>query len=413
MIHVPRMHWPIRAINGLGRAARGLGLCRSSLDPERLIAEAQRSTRLEDYGPGPFREELAILARSLEDEARLNTVGRAIARRSLLDGLEVQLRLQDWFNRHPEIAAQEIREPVIIIGMPRTGTTILHELMALDRNNRVPMTWEAAQPFPPPEADTYDSDPRIAAQDRRLKFSHYLMPGVENMHRMGAALPQECVAITAYAFTSMQFSTIYRLPTYAHWLQHCDLGPSYRFHRRMLQYLQWRYARPHWVLKSPAHLWGLEALLAEYPDARLIQTHRDPLKIVSSLASMIPTLRAAGSDDIDVGEVAREWADSCVFALNASLRSRQSGVIDPSRVVDIQFGEFMSSQAGAVEKAYRALGLDFSPQLAGAIDAYIHANPADKHGGHKHRFDDTGLDVAAERARVREYQDYFGVASEF
>lgn len=405
----PRSPRMLRLVNTVG----GL-LPRVQLDPDTLIARARDKTRLTDFGPGgPFREGLERLCDSLQREANLTPAGRVLARQMVSQALEYQLQLQDWYTRHPEIAQEKIRCPVIIIGMPRTGTTILHELMALDPVNRCPMTWEVAHPFPPPDAATFKTDPRIQRTARELKLSHYLMPGVENMHRMGAELPQECVAITAWMFSSMQYNTVLRLPSYTHWLMNdADYAAMYRFHRRAHQYLQWRCPAQRWVVKTPGHLWSLEALLAEYPDALLVQTHRDPLKIVSSLASMLPTMRSAYARDIDVGEVAREWSDNCANALNASVASRRAGAIRPEQVVDIQFGDFMADPAAQVRRIYEQFGLEFTDAFAEAIRAYIADNPSDKHGGHKHRFEDTGLDLATERAKVQNYQDYFGVKSE-
>lgn len=405
----PHPPFLLRAANGLGRL-----LPRASLDPDTLIDRACRKTGLSDFGPdGPFREALGVLCDSLETEANLTPVGRLLVRQMVQEGLENQLQVQEWYRRYPEIADQRVDNQLIIIGMPRTGTTILHELMALDPANRCPLTWEVAHPFPPPETATYDSDPRIRETARELKLSHYIMPGVENLHRMGEQLPQECVAITAWMFTSMQYNTVLRLPHYTEWLMNkADHAAMYRFHRRVLRYLQWRCPAQRWVTKTPAHLWSLEALLAEYPDAMLVQTHRDPLKIVSSLTSMLPTLRAAYAGDIDLPELAREWSDNCADALNASVASRRAGAIKSGQVIDIQFKNFMDGPAAEVERIYQHFDLDFTEEFARAIEIYIDNNPADKHGGHKHHFSDTGLDIASERDKVRDYQDYFGVISE-
>lgn len=354
-----------------------------------------------------------MLCGSLESEAALTPVGRLLVRQMIRRGLENQLQLQHWYSRHPEIAGERVEQPLVIIGMPRTGTTILHELLALDPANRCPMTWELAHPFPPPEAATFTTDPRIKQTARELRLSHYLMPGVENMHRMGAQLPQECVALTSWIFCSMQYNTVLRIPSYTRWLMHdADHASMYRFHRRVLRYLQWHCPGRRWVTKTPAHLWSLEALLAEYPDAALVQTHRDPLNIVSSLASMLPTMRAAYAGKVDVAEIAREWSDNCADALNASVSSRRAGGVSPDQVVDIQFVNFMGDPVGQVERIYRQFGLAFTDSFAAAIRAYIDDNPANKHGGHRHKFDDTGLDPATERDKVRDYQDYFGVALE-
>lgn len=413
MNYLPRVRFPVRTVNALLGRLQSAGIARADLDPERLIDQACSDTGLEDFGGGPFRPALEVLVNALESEARLTPLGRFVTRNVLLGGLTIQLRLQDAIRTHPEITARPLQAPIIIIGMPRTGTTILHELLALDPANRIPLTWEVAEPFPPPQAATYDIDPRIGRSRRNLRVSHYLMPGIENMHRMGATLPQECVAVTAHAFASMMFTTIYRIPSYSRWLfNEADHTAVYGFHRRMHQLLQWHCMRERWVLKSPGHLWSLEALLAAYPDARLVQTHRDPLKIVSSLASMIPTLRRAASDAIDVREVAREWTDICIDGLDASVRSRRSGAVRAGQIVDIRFGDFMADQAGAVQRIYDAFGLEFTDDFRQCIHRYIARNPHDKHGGHRHRFGDTGLDLDSEREKVRAYQSYFAVPSE-
>jgi hypothetical protein len=415
MFVAPQSPLPIRFINGAMRATNQLGFARVNLTPDSLIETAKRKTGLDDFGEGPFRENLDLLLDSLEREAYLTPVGRVLTREVLITALSKQLQLQDWFKRFPEIADEKVTTPLIIIGMPRTGTTILHELMALDPNNRTPLFWEVEAPFPPPETSTYHNDSRIARSASHIKLSHYLMPGVEGMHRMGAQLPQECVSITADVFASMLYNTIYRIPTYAKWLaEKADMAPIYRYHRRMHQLLQWRCPAQRWVIKSPAHLWSIEALLREYPDAKLVQTHRDPLRIVSSLVSMTSVMRSAYErGGIDVDDLAQEWSNSCTFALNASLKTRASGAIDSRQIVDIQFGAFMKSAEAEVERIYAAFGFEFTPAFAQRIRDYLKNNSAEKHGGHKHQFSDTGLDYERERAKVKAYQDYFGVPSEF
>ena len=406
---VPRAHPPIRLLNGL------LGLLpRASLSPAALIDRARRRTGLTDFGPdGPHDEGLTVLCHALEEEAALTPLGRLLARQMLVQALACQLQLQDWLRREPAILDAPIEHPLVIVGMPRTGTSILHELLALDPSNRCPSTWEVAHPFPPPESASYASDPRIARHARELRISEYLMPGVQNLHRMGAALPQECVAITAQVFVSMQYNTIFHVPSYTRWLEHgADHVRSYRHHRRFLQYLQWRHRGERWVLKSPAHLWTLEALLQVYPDACLVQTHRDPLRIVSSLASMLPTLRSAYSRTADPRAVAREWSRNCASALDASVASRRAGAIRPPQVCDIQFREFIQHPVDEVRRLYAQFDIPFHADFEAAIRRYLEENPASKHGGHRHAFADTGLDPAQERRKVSDYQGYFAVPSE-
>lgn len=388
---------------------------RRRLRAGKLIDAACRRTRLCAFGPeGPHEDALAVLCEALEHEAELSPLGRVLARQTLVSALEIQLRLADALGKRPDLLDVPIERPVVVIGMPRTGTTILHELLALDPDNRCPLSWEVAKPFPARSASTPGgADPRIAAVAREFAFSERLMPGLQSMHRIGATLPQECVGITAFVFSSMQYPTIWHVPSYQRWLQQaCDHAPVYAFHRRFLQYLQNGMPGLRWVLKSPAHLWQLPALLASYPDARLVQTHRDPLAIVSSLASMLAVMRGAYSARVDREAIAQEWLAECASALDASLAARRSGVVPPGQLLDIPFREFMADPAAALRRLYGHFGMAFDEALAPTIEGYIRENPAGGSTGHRHRFSDTGLDLAAARRRVWVYQQAFEVPSE-
>ena len=411
MLHAPALPLGVRVFNRLSRPLGGL-LPQLSLQPEALLAAARRSTSLDDFGDPRFREGLEVLTRALEEEAGLSTLGRILTRADLVMSLENRLRLQDWRARHPEIAEETVERPIVIIGMARTGTTILHNLLARDRRNRVPLTWEVDRAFPPPEAATRDDDPRIAEVDARLSRVDELIPNFKKMHPMGALHPQECVRILSNEMASMIFELSYNVPSYREWLHHeADLRPAYRGHRRMLQHLQWRHPG-RWVLKSPCHLWHLDAVLHEYPDALFIQTHRDPLSILSSLVSLATTLRAMYGTRVSPKMLGREWSELNAEALDASVDARESGVVSPERVIDIQFRELVTDPVRTVGRIYDFVGIQMIPEAAAAIQGYWDANPADKHGKHEHRFSETGLDLEEQRARVRRYQDYFDVPSE-
>lgn len=409
----PTLPPPVRALNWAGRQLWRLGVPLVRLDEAPLFAAARKKTGLSDFGENSFHQGFAKLLNSLEGEAELSTLGRVIARASIVDLLVNRLRMAQVFRQHPEILEGEIRRPIFVVGMPRTGTSILHELLAQDPANRTPLSWEVAQPCPPPERATYDTDPRIAATDAKLAQTDRLIPEFKKIHPMGARLPQECVAITAHDFASMLFSTMYRLPTYTTWLLHeGDLVPVYRGHRRFLQLLQWRCPAQRWVLKSPGHLWSLEALLREYPDARLIQTHRDPMKILSSVTSLSVVLRSMASDRIDPHAIAREWSEHLSLALERSVDARASGLIPESQAIDVQFEELMADPFTTIQKIYERFELEYTSEVESRMRRFLTANPADKHGKHTYRFEDTGLDLAEERQKVRRYVTFFGVRSE-
>jgi hypothetical protein len=350
-VDAPQLPLIPRSINFFGRQLERVGISPVRLEMEGLLEAARRSTGLSDFGDAAFTDGLGRLLRSLEEEAALTSLGRFIARTDVIQGLERRLQLVDWHERHPEIGAGEIRRPIVIVGQGRTGTTILHELLALDPANRIPLTWEVDHPSPPPERASYESDPRIAATQQTLDRSESLVPTIKRMHRMGAQLPQECVRITSCAFQSAIFVAQWRVLSYANWvINEADMAPAYATHRQMLQVLQWRCPAERWVLKSPGHLWSLDALLDAYPDALLIQTHRDPLRILSSLTSLETVLRSMSSNDIDKAEIAREWSEWMAVGYERSVDFRESGALPASRVVDVQFREFIADPVAAVAK---------------------------------------------------------------
>lgn len=412
MIPPPVLPFGARAINTLGRPLMRL-LPSLSLAEADLLAAARRQARLDDFGDDSFRDGMRRLLASLEAEADLTPIGRMIARGETIQALVNRLEMTEWRKRHPEIDREPIAAPWIIIGMPRTGTTILHELLMQDPRNRVPQTWEVDFPCPPPRADTYAADPRIARVQQTLDRSESLIPNFKSMHRMGAILPQECVRMLTPEFASIASLITYRVPTYGEWLLHeYDWTAAYAAHRRFLQLLQWRCRGERWVLKTPGHLWALPALLAEYPDARLIQTHRDPLRILGSITSLGTTLRAMAGRNPRSDDVAREWSVWNAQALDASVDARESGLIGPANVIDIHFREFMADPLAAIHAIYEKFGVDFTADAEAAMRTYLAANPSDKHGAHEYRFADTGLDVAGERATVARYQRFFNVPKE-
>jgi len=402
----------LRIFNGTGSALRRIGLPLVELDPAALFDRARRLTGLSDFGDPFFREPLRVLLDAFETESALSMLGRVIARTDVVRLLQNRLRMTDVLNHHPEIANGEIHQPIFIVGLPRTGTTILHELMAQDPANRVPMTWEVMHPWPPPQSATYETDPRIAAVEKHLAGVDRLIPGFKSMHPMGARLPQEDVALTAHDFASMIFSTTHAVPSYQAWLDHADLRWVYAAHRRQLQYLQWRCPADRWVLKSPGHLWAFDALLAIYPDARIVQTHRDPVKVVASLANLVALLRSMSSDHIDRPAVGAEWAARLADGLQRTMEVRDHLPPDTAPIFDMQFSEFIRDEVGMVRRIYSHFGLDLSLEAEERMRRFLAANPRDKHGAHRYVLEDAGLDAAIERERYTAYQQRFAVESE-
>lgn len=409
---LPAKPLALSVLNRAGSALGKLGIRPWSLRPEVLLERARRRSGLADFGDPWFRDPLERLTGALESDAALSTLGRMIAQGDLVRLLENRLHLVDTLQHNPEIEAAPVRAPIFVLGLPRTGTTILHELLAQDPANRVPMTWEVMHPWPPPERATFDSDPRIARLDKHLAGVDRLIPGFQKMHPMGATLPQECVAITAHDFASMIFSTTHRVRGYQAWLEGADLRPVYVSHRRWLQYFQWKCAAERWVLKSPGHLWSLDALLSIYPDARIVQTHRDPLRVVASLASLAALLRSMSSDDVDPRAIGAEWAPRLAAGLDAAMRTLDAAALPPERVFHIQFREFIGREIDTVRALYTHFGLDLRPEAEERMRRFLAANPRDKHGAHQYTLAATGLDAATERRRFAAYVERYRIAEE-
>jgi hypothetical protein len=326
--------------------------------------------------------------------------------------LENRARLAADRARFPEIALEKIARPLFVVGLPRTGTTLLHTLLAQDPATRTPLAWEARAPSPPPERESFERDARIAPCARELEGLYRLLPEFRAIHPMEADWPQECVAITAHAFVSLQFSTTWRIPSYTRWMKSQDHGPAYALHRRVLQHLQWRNPRERWVLKTPGHLWTLRELFAAYPDAGVIHTHRDPVRVLASLTSLAVQLRKVASDAIDPGEIGREWGPELALALQrgSSFRKHEPGLAE--RFVDVQFGDLNRDPLAVVQKIYAHFGLALGNHARARMEAFLGVNPREKHGVHRYRLEDFGLDVVEERRRFSAYSEEFAVPSE-
>ncbi|MEI2653406.1 MAG: sulfotransferase [Microthrixaceae bacterium] len=290
---------------------------------DRLVEAAITATGLDDFGSDSWQEGLDVLLTSLDATADLNEIGVGVAEGGVVTDLSNRLRIEGWRRDHPEVATQRVDRPIIIVGQPRTGTTILFDLMAQDRTNRAPLSWEIERPVPAPRTATYGTDPRIAEAQAGFDLVESIIPGFTSFHELGAQLAQEDVRIFTSDFRSMQFSLQFEVPEYNRWLLHeADMAPAYRWHRRFLQHLQSEHHSERWLLKSPAHLWSLPALLAEYPDAIVIQNHRDPLKVIASISALGASLREMTTDNFDVRTLAAQYGDDIMVGLDRALQAR-------------------------------------------------------------------------------------------
>ncbi|WP_183094545.1 sulfotransferase family protein [Nocardioides stalactiti] len=381
---------------------------------ERLVAAAIETAGAEDFGADTWREGLDLYLADLEEHARLNEIGVGVAEDGVVADLTTRLRIEAWRKEHPVVAEQEIRRPIIIVGQPRTGTTILLDLMAQDPANRAPLSWEVERPVPAPRTASYDDDPRIAECQAQFDLVDSFIPGFAAFHELGATLAQEDVRIFTGDFKSMQHSLQFEVPTYNHWLLHeADMSAAYAYHRRFLQHLQSEHHGERWLLKSPAHLWCLPDLMKEYPDAIVIQNHRDPLKVIASISALGASLREMTTDHFEVTDLARQYGEDIVLGLDRALAARADGVFATGRVIDVRYQDIRHDLIGAVARIYDEIGIELTAEAEARMRAFLAAHPGDQGGSLKrYTFADTGLVEGELRERVRAYQDHFDVESE-
>jgi hypothetical protein len=325
--------------------------------------------------------------------------------------MKSRLQITAWRQEHPAVADQQISRPIVIVGQPRTGTTILYDLLAQDPELRAPLTWEVDAPLPLPQPETYETDPRIAETQATLEMSELIVPGLMAFHPMGARVGQECVRIFSGEFVSMIFSVQYHLPTYYKWLLYgADHRPVYRYHRKFLQHLQ-SGVPGQWLLKSPAHLWQLDTLLAEYPDALIVQAHRDPLNVISSVSALTSHLRRMASDETSIAACAVQSHEEIVVGLERGMKLRDSGVVPSGQIVDVQFADFIRDPFTTIRSLYTRLGRELSAVAEQRMRQHLAAHPGDG-GGARYTWADTGLDAVAVREQVSDYQERYGVPTE-
>jgi hypothetical protein len=411
--HPPRPEW-VQRVNAEGEV---LGTGVVPLDARSLMDTACANTGLHDFGDEDpqdrWRTHLTVLLDAIEREAALNLLGRLLTRSDLLIYLQNRLQVTDWYKRHPEIDNEVIKQPVFIIGLPRSGTTILHEVLAQDEQFRHVKKWEALFPCPPPERDSYETDPRIKLGHELITIQNRISPEWQSMHDVGGELPVECIEFTTSCFLSEMFTASFQIPTYQAHLQTSDISEMYRWHRRMLKLLQWRFKRPHWLFKGCNHEPYVKQLLQIYPDARIILTHRDPIKAVSSVVSVQGTIFGFRTNEPFIRNSYDNWLrmDAVAAMLNQRLAWVEEKIVPPGQLAHVKFADFSSQPLCAISHLYADLGLNLSPLAEARMTDYLAKKPKGVFGVHGYETGDAET-VRTERALFQEYQQYFQVPNE-
>ena len=407
---------PFKLINRALGAAGAFGAL-PRLEPGRLVEDAIRSTGLSDFGEDDFSEPLRILCRSIEDEARLHPLGRLIIHGRLKGALTTRLRAEAIIKERPEILTIPIKAPIVIAGLQRTGTTMLHRLLASDPRVRSLASWEALSPVPaealgrpPREGERRDRDPRVRTAMLAELGLRVMAPEFFAIHPVEADAPEEDVILLDLAFRSTAPEATMHVPSYARFLESDDPLPAYRYLRRMMQLLSYQYPRARWVLKTPHHLEFLDALVEVFPDAKIIQTHRDPRKTTASFANMVAHGRAVFSDEVDPIEVGQHWGRKIRRMVERGIESRETN--PEMQILDVSYYDLLREPIAEVRRIFEFAGLSFERGTEEALERTRERNPQGKYGKHAYRLEDFGLDEAWVEANLGAYRARFDIPFE-
>jgi len=392
----PRRPWPIRALNGLGPVLRSVGALRP-IEAEALLAEARRKTGLGDFGDDAFREPLRVLIDSLNQEAQLTPLGHLIQRGRLVSALVGRLRAEELCKQHPEILDIDLGQVIVIAGLQRTGTTMLHRLLAADPGMRALISWEALNPLPLPGEKPGQPTARIRQGRIAERGLAYLAPEFFAIHPVEHDAPEEDVLLLDMSFMSQSPEATMHVPTYAAWVEKQDNGPAYRYMRKLMQILLWQTPARSWVLKSPHHMEYLDTVLDVFPEAKIVQTHRDPRKTTGSFCSMVAHGRGVFSNAVDPKEVAEHWVRKVRRLMEVSIATREQRAerggegVDEGAFIDVSYYDLLKDPIAEVARIYDFAGIDFDAGVESAARAMTQRNVQNKYGRHRYRLEDFGL----------------------
>jgi hypothetical protein len=406
----PRPEWVAR-LNEEGRILDIESIV--PLDATSLMATARANTGLEDFGDDGWYDHFKALLEAIENEAKLNFMGRILTRLDFVQFLEIRLHVQHMFTLHPEISDEVINAPVMLLGHGRTGTTILQEVMSCDPQFRVVKRWEALFPYPPPEERTYDSDPRIVKAHNQITIFDRITPEWKTMHKVGGDLPVECAEYIYSCFLSNVFTSAYQIPSYAKYLETQDTLYTIRWHKKILQFLQFKYKKEHWLLKNPIWIDMIPEVLTVYPDAKIVLTHRDPIVVADSVVNVLGTIFWWRTDEPWSGMMMDEIISPTNRAKSQAnlMRWMDDGLFKPGNISNVLYQDFVSNPESTLQALYDDLDLTLTPQALKAMTDYMLERKQTKYG----KYNYTNIEKSAiERERIlfRPYQQYFKIEDE-
>ncbi len=382
------------------------------LEPEPLMEAAAAETGLDDFGPTDFVGRLHLLCRAMRDEGGFNGAGVLQQHTFILGLLKNRLLIEDLVRRHPEILDERIGAPIVICGLPRTGTTHLHNLMSADPALRSLPYWESLEPVladrerPAPG----QPDPRLERTAMALSFLDAAMPYFNRMHEMTVEHTHEEIQLLAIDFSTMLMETTAPMPTWRDGYLERDQRPSYAYLLKILKVLQWLRGGTRWVLKSPQHLEQFPALYETFPDATFVVTHRDPVSVTASMVTMLTYSARLSRDTVDVKGIGSYWADRLARMLHACAEDHD--VLPDAQTIDVHFDEFMADDMKMVGRVYELAGQPMDDRAREAMAAFMAAHPRGKYGAVVYDLAEFGLEPAERREALSFYTERFGITSE-
>jgi Sulfotransferase family len=385
------------------------------LTPDALIKQAQTNTGLDDFGDDAFREPLGVFLDAINAQRERSPMGRVASHGLTLQLLTNRLLVEDLVRAHPEILDVKIERPIVIAGQPRTGTTHLHNLIAADPAMRSLPYWESLEPVlnesERAAVATGAPDPRRERTGGGLAILDEAMPYFKRMHEMTVDHVHEEIQLLAIDFSTMLFETMGVLPGWKAWYVEHDQTAHYEYLKKMLQVLQWQRGGTRWVLKSPQHLEQFGPLVKVFPDATFVVTHRDPVSVIASSATMITYTARMSHATVDPKAIGAYWSQRVEEMLNAGMRDH--ALLPADRTVDVSFSDFMADDVAMVEKIYETADQPFTSEARAAMNDFMVEHPRGRNGGVRYDLaGDFGIDPKERRAALRDYTNRYDVTLE-
>jgi hypothetical protein len=374
-----------------------------------VLADAREAAGLEDFGDEGFLEGLRLLLETYDHTAGFSEKGRRRNYKRLVSLLATRLRVEEAFKKHPEIRERRLRKPLVLTGLPRSGTSALFNLLGADPAARPLRLWEAIFPDPIEGAAPGQPDSRRDAIEAHYARAREDNPEFTKIHYTSADTPEECVLLMAHDFCDVQMGIEVMMEPYASWFRRQDFRRMYGYYRDLLEMLDWQRPGERWTLKAPAHMWAIDVLVETFPDVGIVWTHRNPLQCTASICSMTAQLMAA-REGFDLRELGPVVMDFYATSLERGLNAREQ--LDAGRFLDVRYQDFTEDPFGVAQSIYQHFDLPMESKVKEALRDHVAANPQGQHGSHDYALSQFGLTRERVLERFQSYIDRFELPSD-